>query len=376
MLLPYAQYKFNFIRLKPLDGAYKLADKPDVKWFTWKSWFNEKFQQDFNKSIEDNSGFRNLFIRINNQLDYSFFRLTGTHKAIIGISDCLYEEGYILDYTGSNFVGKDSINRELIRAKWLQDYLKKEKNIDLIFVFEPGKASFFPEYIPERYHPQQKTISNYLYYSRQCKTIGINYLDLNAWFIAMKDTSTFPLFPKYGVHWSTYAMYLATDTLIKFIEKTSNIDLANISFNKINVCKDLKDVDFDIELTLNLLFPLPHETMAYPEINIQSSSKKSRPNVLTIADSYYWSIYNSKIPQQIFNNHQFWYYNTTIYPDIYGDNAKFVDHSKDKENIEKQDILLVMITEMNLNKAFFGFVDRIYSIYKKEEVENILKKRE
>jgi len=112
--------------------------------------------------------------------------------------------------------------------------------------------------------------------------------------------------------------------------------------------------------------------MAYPEIITESINHKDLPRVLTIADSYYWSIYNSGIPQQIFANHQFWYYNTTIYPDIFGENAKFIDHTKDRENIEKQDVILIMITELNLNKSFFGFTDRMYKIYKKEESENNL----
>ena len=363
MLLPFAQSKLNYFTLKPLDGSYELADKPQLKLFTWKLWFNEKFQHDYNKSIEDNIGFRNFLLRLNNQVDYSFFRRTSTSKAIIGKSDCLYEEGYILDYIGRSFVGKDSINRELQRVKWVQEYLKKEKNIDLILVFEPGKASYYPEFIPNRYYPENKTISNYLYYAQQCKAFKINHLDLNAWFISMKGTSKYPLYPKYGVHWSTYGMCLAADTLVKFIERTRGIDMLNLYWKDVRVTDELKDVDFDIELTLNLLFPLPHETMAYPNLQFESNAGKVKPKVLTIADSYYWSIYNSKLPKNVFGKHEFWYYNRTIYPDIWGETAKYVDHTKDKENIENKDVILLMVTELNMNRAFFSFIDNVYNIY-------------
>ncbi len=363
MLMPLAQSKFNYFVFRPMDGAYELAEQPQLKWFTWKSWLNEKFQHDYNKSIEDNVGFRNVLLRLNNQIDYSCFRRTTAKKAIIGKSDCLYEEGYILDYTGQNFVGKDSIQNELQHVKWVQDYLKSKKNIDVIIVFEPGKASFFPEYIPSRYSTDKKTISNYLYYTQQCKTLKIKFLDLNAWFMSMKTTSKYPLYPKYGVHWSTYGMCLAADTLIKFIEKTRGVDLSNPFWKYMKITDELKDVDFDLELTLNLLFPLPHEIMAYPKIVFENDSGKFKPKVLTIADSYYWSIYNSKIPEKVFSKHEFWYYNRTIYPRIWGDKAVFVDHKKDKEIIENQDVILVMQTEMNLNRSFFGFFDNIYRIY-------------
>ena len=363
MLLPFAQSQFNYFTFRPMDGAYELADQPQLKWFTWKSWLNEKFQHDYNKSIEDNVGFRNLLLRLNNQIDYTFFRRTLTKKAIIGKSDCLYEEGYILDYNGQNFVGMDSVQNELGRVKWVQDYLKNEKNIDLILVFEPGKASFFPEFIPARYHAENKTISNYLYYTQECKLLKINYLDLNAWFLSMKATSKYPLFPKYGVHWSTFGMCLAADTLVKFIETTRGVDMQNPYWKEMNITDELKDVDFDLELTLNLLFPLPHEKMAYPILAFENDAGKIKPRVLTIADSYYWSIYNSKIPEQVFSKHEFWYYNRTIYPDIWGDKAVYVDHTKDKEMIEKQDVILVMVTEMNLNRSFFGFFDNLYKMY-------------
>lgn len=363
MLMPFAEYHLKLFNPKPLDGAFETLDKPELKWFTWKSWFNEKFQNDFNKSLEANIAYRNYLIRLNNQLDYTFFKQTSTNKAIIGKSDCLYEEGYILDYIGANFLGKDSIDNLLQKTKKLQLFLKKHKNIDLIIVFEPGKASFFPEYIPDKYKVEKKTISNYKYFSEQSKLLKINNLDLNAWFMKMKNKSEYPLFPKYGVHWSTYGMCLAADTLIKFIENTRNIDLPEMYWYKINVTDKLKDVDFDIELTLNLLCELPHEKMAYPEIRFKNSGTKYKPNVLTIADSYYWSIFNNKIPDNVFNNHQFWYYNTTIYPDIWGENAKYVDHTKDKENIEKQDVILIMVTELNLYKSFFGFVDKVYKLY-------------
>ena len=363
MLLPALQSKFNFFKLEPLDGAFELSGKPEFKLFTWKRWFSEEFQKKFNKSIEDNIGFRNLLIRLNNQIDYELFRRTTTFKAVIGKSDCLYEEGYILDYTGRNFVGKDFINKQLQRTKAVQDYLKKEKNIDLIIVFEPGKASYFPEYIPDRYHPENKTLSNYKYYVQECKALHINFLDLNAWFTAVKDTTKYSLYPMYGIHWSTYGMNLAFDTIERFIEKTRRIDMRNFYWNTMRVTDTIKDVDYDIELTLNLLFKLPHEALAYPIIKFEKDSGKVKPKVLTIADSYYWSIYNSKMPDSVFGKHEFWYYNYTIYPDSLGQYVRYVNHEKDKENFEKQEIILLMITELNLYRGFMQFIDMAYKIY-------------
>ncbi len=362
LFVSFAQYQFNFIKTNPLDGSYEKFEKPSFKYFTWQRWFNEDFQNTFNTKFENNIGFRNPLIRLKNQIDYSLFKVSNNYKVIIGANNCLFEEGYILDYCGQNFVGKTYIDEKLRRAKWVQDYLKT-KGIDLIFVFEPGKASYHSEFIPERYHPEKKLLSNYKFYTQRCKELGIANLDLNKWFLSLKDTTKYPLYPRYGVHWSTYGMMLAADTLIKYIEKVHSIQIPHIYWNEMTITNKLKDADFDIEKTLNLAFELPHETMAYPKLLFEQNKAKTKPNVLTIADSYYWSIFNNNIPQNIFSKQQFWYYNKTIYPDIWGENAKYVDKLDFKKEVESQDVILIMLTEMNLYNAFYQFTDDAYKLY-------------
>ncbi|OPZ98802.1 MAG: hypothetical protein BWY70_01141 [Bacteroidetes bacterium ADurb.Bin408] len=304
-------------------------------------------------------------------MDYTLFRKSSANAIVIGKEDCLYEEGYILDYTGKNFVGKSFIDKQLEKTKKIQDFLKKEKNIDLLVVYAPGKASFYPEYIPARYHPESPGLSNYKYYAQQSARLKLKHLDLNAWFIAMKDTSRYPLYPRYGIHWSTYGMCLAIDTLIRFMESARNADMLNPVWNGIRTTDSLKDADYDIEKTLNLLYELPHETMAYPDISYPPDTALYRPDVLTIADSYYWSIFNSGMPEKVFGNHEFWYYNYTIYPDCWGDNVRYVDHNKDREYVEKQDVILIIITEINLYRGFFKFVDKLYNQYFPDEPTDV-----
>lgn len=363
LLLPLVQKQWTFYKEEPLDGAFDPISEPEFKWFTWKKWMNEDFQEKFNESLEAHIGLKNTLIRLNNQIDFMFFGRSNTHKAIIGKEGCLYEGGYIWEYIGQGFIGKDSANRLLQKTKHLQEFLKKEKNIDLILVFEPGKASYYPEYIPDRFDVGNRTVSNYTYFTQRCKELGITHLDINAWFNQLKDTITYPLYPWAGIHWSTYGMCLASDTLIKFIEHTRGIDMPDIYWDSINPTNELLDADFDLEKTLNLLWRMPSETLAYPNMKFENDSGKTKPSVLTIADSYFWSIYDNGIPQHCFGDHQFWYYNKALYPFIFGDNIVYVDHSKDKEVIESKDVILIMVTEMNLHQGFWGFVDDAYKIY-------------
>jgi hypothetical protein len=364
IILPAIQAYHGFIKIEPLYGGFNSEEKPSLKWFMWERWFNETFQKKFNKAIEDNLGFRNFFIRLNNQINYSLYGVCENPNIVIGHNDCIFEEGYILAYLGRNFIGKDLINERIRRTKWVQDYLKKEKNIDLIIVFEPGKGTYHAENIPARYRPWDKQLSNYDYYVQRCKETGVKYIDLSSYFMAMKDTSKYPLFPLYGVHWGTYGMVLAADTIMKYIEGVRHIDMPDFDWSDIEVTNQNKDVDvdWDAEHAMNLLYRLPYATMAYPKIKFINDSNKTKPRVITVADSYYWSMYNSGIPQHCFKDHQFWYYYYQIYPYIW-DDSHLVNTLNARQEIEKQDVILVMCTEMNLYRADWQLSDDMYKWY-------------
>ena len=101
--------------------------------------------------------------------------------------------------------------------KFISDTLQK-LNKQLLFVFAPGKASFYPEYIPDKYLTQ-KGITNYQIFLEGIKQRGINHIDFKKWFSDNKYKSKYPLYPQHGVHWSTYGTALVTDSLIKKIEE-------------------------------------------------------------------------------------------------------------------------------------------------------------
>ena len=56
--------------------------------------------------------------------------------------------------------------------------------------------------------------------------------------------------------------------------------------------------------------------MGYPKFNTEIDSTCGT-KVLTVADSYYWGLFNSGLSRDVFNNSEFWFYNEMIYPDSY-----------------------------------------------------------
>jgi hypothetical protein len=342
----------------------------NLKKFTWPNFFSSKFQDNAEAYTKQNIGFANNWVRLNNELNFRLFRYSGTKKLVLGKDDYFYEEIYITEYLGRNYIGDFFVEKKVKALKKLQIILKKEKGIDLILVFEPGKAYFSPEQIPDRYHPEIKSTSNFDSFLYYCKKENVNFLDLNNYFKEYKKKTNHLLYSKYGVHWSTYGMWQAAFQLVNIIERTSGFDLPEIIQISDSTSTISKDLDFDMEPPMNLLKELPHEKMYFPVMQFRTDPSKELPRVLTIADSYYWSIWNSPIKQHLFSQNDYWYYNKTIYPDIW-DPAIYVVDSTRKQNIESQDIILLMITDANLYNFGWDFIEQTLAIFDSSYKEDI-----
>lgn len=331
--------------------------KVSLKDLDFKNFKENIFQDKVESACKNNIAFSNYWIRAHNELQYRVFRSTVTEKLVLGKNDFFYEEMYITEYLGHNFIGEDLMRKKVLALKKLQDILLKQYNIYLIPVIEPGKAFFSPEAIPNRYHPKNKSRSNYESFRDNAYDQKVTFLDLNEYFRALKPTSPQLLYSKYGVHWSTYGMWQAADTLTNFIEQVCQINLPDILHLSDTNSTYNKDLDFDLEPPMNLLFLLPHESMNFPKKWIICDSTHTKPKVLTVGDSYYWSLINNGYTNQMFAENPYWYYNRTIWPDIWKWDQQ-VDTSKLKENILKNQIVLIMITDANLYKFGWDFIEQ------------------
>lgn len=350
LFLPLIQYQFKIIEIGPLFGDISIPQKSH---FTNKEWFSGDYQQNEEEFQNSSFGFRELFVRLHNQLKFSFFHAPTANGVIIGKENYLYEENYIKAYTGIDFLGEDSIHKITNRIKFISDTLTK-LNKQLLIVFAAGKASFYPEYIPDVYFPI-KGKTNYKVFSDEIKNSGINNIDFNNWFIEQKDKSKYPLYPKYGIHWSNYGTVLAADSILKQIEYLRKIDVPNLIYNDIKM-KPPEGIDYDVADGMNLLFRFKSFDMAYPTIKTESSENKIKPSVLVISDSFYWGMYDFGIANSFSNDH-FWYYNKQVYPETFKSEL-FVEDLALKEEIEKHDVIVVIATEATLPKIGWGFFEQ------------------
>lgn len=344
--------------VKPLKGAFITANDTVLSRETW---FSGEYQEKKEKYLKQNFGLQPYYIRLISQANYTLFDKVSTNYVVVGKEGYLYETGYIDAYYGRDFIGKTQVNDQLAKLRDVQDTLSGRKKL-MLLVFAPGKASFYPEYIPEWLKSPAGT-SNYLYFSAAAKKQALNHIDFNKYFIAQKHRSKYPMYPQYGIHWSNHASILAFDSIIHYIERKLGADLPDIKINSIALSDSLREPDKDIIESANLFFYPRTFKMAYPDCSVDyDPARHKKLNLLVIADSFWWQIYSSYLPGSVFASSRFWYYNKEMYPESY--TAKtYVGQGDYLEKLKAADVIMIMHTEATLARFGGGFVDMAYEVF-------------
>lgn len=359
--------KFDWSLLK--DDSVLVRNKLTNEFDTLKNTIRQKDESigDYFESVSEyrnqNFGLRPLYVRLRNQIDYSIFNKPNAKSVVIGKEGYLFEKRYIDAYYGRDFIGEDSIKHKVEKLKFVQEQLK-ELNKLLLVVVAPGKASFYPEHIPDHLKSEKKR-TNYEAYIEYFNSEGINHIDFSANYLSRKNKTQHILYPKTGIHWSQYGMYYSLDSIVHYIEDKKGIDLPELEISGTKKSDQAQFKDNDVERGLNLFLGLDHPKMSYPEFKIIPDGEKVRPKVLTVADSFYWQLYDLEISDKLFGNSKFWFYNSVVYPDSkYGRGFVF---SKDKnlfEEIQKTDVVILMASEANMYKFCFDFIEQSYETLK------------
>lgn len=349
LLFPIFQQVTGLIHERKLKGSYSLADVPE---FSLASWFSQAYQDSLELAAKDRFGFHTMFIRLNNQVNYSLFKKPLANGVVIGKNNYLYELNYIKAYKGTDFIGDSLIEINTRKLKKIQDYLEVEGKYFLV-TFAAGKGSFYPEFFPEKYKqdkPVEKTNLNV--YKRYFDAYGINYIDFNKWFLEMKDTSQYCLYPRTGVHWSYYGMVLVIDSLRTYLENVTGREMPQLKIKAIEEGRRYRSSDKDIEDGMNIIFRINHDKLAYPRVSINDTGIDKLSGVI-IADSFYWGLHNIGFSNRMLEKGEYWYYNNRII----SNEPVELDTIDRLERLKDKDVIILMATEATLPNFPFGFGD-------------------
>jgi hypothetical protein len=360
IFLPMLQKAVPFIKSGPLNGEYAIA--PDTA-VTFMSWFDGSYWNKKSKYINDNMGFRPDLVRLNNEVDFDFFKKIHSEWRLIGDNACIFQDVYIYSYLGRDFDGYPFILEKVRKLKAIQDTLGKLGK-SLIFVHAPCKAFYYPEYFPKRYRDTVRCTTNFETYKRIGDSLGLNQVDFNTWLVDMKTTSKELLYPKQGFHWSTYGSLLAADSLIRYIEHLRGIRMIHPVWDKIEHTHKARYKDDDISKTMNLIWPLANETFSYPEVRYEGDKTAVKPRVIYIGDSFLFQWLDEGVMDNTESSWQIWYYySSLINKDHKPDEMYPMDNYDWVKEMDNSDCIIIMFTSRNLEKMGKNFVERTYDHY-------------
>jgi len=362
LFTPMVQNMLHLFMVRDLKGSYTIV--PDIDFFVT-YWKNGVFQENKEKYLNENFGLRNTFVRINNQVKFNFFKQTSNIETVIGKDNYLFAGAYVESYTGENFVGSEKIIEKCRVIKQVQEKMLEQGKIFLP-VLAPNKARILKEFLPD--NAMVKNMSNYEAMVICFKKLKINYLDFNDYFIKNYKTSAYPLYSKYGVHWSSYGHTLAADSIINYLNCYYHLNTPKLDWKKnIFLSDSLRELDYDAGEGMNLFVnQLRSEKMAYVNYKYKDTAN-AKPALLVVGDSYNFGLELTGMPKRAFSDYKFLYYFKELMP--YSNDADAFLKLSLKEEIENHKVFIMIATEHNLKNFGWGFAEKALNILNGKDEE-------
>lgn len=317
---PMVQEHLNWPHVKALAGVHEEVPLPEL---SLTSYHNGQFQKSLEKYLQHHYGYRPNTIRLYNQYLWDCYGKTYVKYSIIeGKEGWLYEPWFVEDYYhGGTYSQKtdslalaQGLNREAFRIFQLQNILE-QYGITLLVCQAPGKDIVYPEYLPDDTAAHRpKEVSAREVFEERFNTLGVNHINMEQWFLQMKDTVDFLLFPQKGTHWSNIAAVYAADSIFRHIESKQGFKMNQRIIGKPTIGK-FKRPDYDLEELYNLQRPLKKLPQHYVDLEIRPLLGAVKPKLITVGDSYFWNISQQVPMDSLFSSYPYLYYNHTVYHD-------------------------------------------------------------
>lgn len=316
------QKRFHWREFEPLQGVVVEQAKPEL---SFDNIAKGVYQQKTEPYLKQHFGYREPLIRLYNQYLWDFYHKTPVEggQVLFGKDDWMYEPWVVSDYYQKQYLKYAADSAEM--ASMLADEAKRvyqlqqilePYGVHLFVSMVPSKDMIYPEFLPKDNDPDNDVprISARFFNEEEYTRLGVNHLNLEQYFLQMKDTADFLLFPKTGTHWSRYASLYAADTLIRYMEHLGNLNIRNLVIGPRELA-DARETDKDLESLMNLARPMPKPKCYYAHTSTDGDSTAQKPKMIVVGDSFWWCIALQIPLQDIFSSTPYWYYNSTIYYD-------------------------------------------------------------
>lgn len=378
LAFPAVQQYAKLFDFKPLNGVTEKVEQPQLN---FKNWMTGTFQKQEERYLSENIGFREMFVRCYNQMSWSLFRKAQNKSIYVGKERWLFDEAMIknhdhqlvYDYGEHNEEVVSRMRASAIMLYQLQEVLK-EQGVSFFVCLPPCKDQVCEEYLLEkkREYNRPSGVQAMDFFTPLFDSLGINYLNLAKYYMQIKDTVSYPLYLKSSFHWSIQSACYAADTLVRYMEALSGLNMYNLSFSVPYLSKT-RNPDADLENLMNLMWPIETDENYYVDVMIDDDTTAMKPKWLVVGDSYYWEWQYSLPLDQMFDTHHFWYYNNTVFDDPLHSNVKEVDLLRE---LLSKDVVMLLYSANNLYDLNRNFLTNVLCAFYFEEgiVENKIEK--
>ncbi len=365
LVFPAVQQHAQLFEFKPLHGVSETVARPEL---TAKSFMSGAYQKQEDQYLSENIGFRELFVRCYNQLTWSLFRKSQNKTIYVSNDNWIFNDfmikhhnhQFVYDYGSSNEEVVKKMEASAVMLYQLQEVLK-DYGISLFVCLTPGKDLVMEEYIPERHdYERPPGVFAIEYFPPIFDSLGINYLNLSDYYLQMKDNVSYPLYLKSSFHWSTLSACYTADTLVRYMEALSGLNLHNPTFSEPYLA-ETRVPDADLEEVMNLLWPIETSMNYYTNVGIDDDTTAVKPKWLIVGDSYFWEWQYNLPFDKMFDSHHYWYYNSTIFNDPMHNKVGEVDILRE---LLSTDIVMLIYSPCNLydlNRQFL--TNALFNLY-------------
>ncbi len=349
---------------KELKGVVVEQPQPDL---TFESYRDGSFQSGTEAHLKQHFGCREPLFRLYNQYLWDFYHKTPVTEGQVtfGKDGWMYEPWVVADYYQRQFrhYAADStqmaamLTEEAERVLRLQQLLEPY-GVHLFVCQVPAKDLICPEHLPEnqdtRYDDEPKIAARF-FNEETYNRLGVNHLNLERWFLQMKDTADFMLFPQTGTHWSRFAALQGADTLIRYMEHLGDINMPNLVIGPKHLGDKAIDPDDDLESLLNLIRPLPKPKYYYADVTTDGDTTAVKPKLIVVGDSFWWTVAMQLPLGEIFSLVPYWYYNSTVY---YDERYNSVDELDLAEELLTSDFVVLFYCATQQYRLNDGFTQK------------------
>ena len=329
LFVPIIQEWTDFIPVRPLKGVIMETPKPEL---TFDNYRSSAYQTQLEQYVREHFGLREPVIRLYNQYVWSAYNKTYCQFIVPGKQGYLYYALAVNEHFGTELLHHYKSNEEAMKdadAELRQmnklRHVLKDYGIEFLAFIAPDKPEVYPEYLPRR-DADTTTVHIDEYFSHRMEETGFPFINMTDWFVSMRDTASFPLFPKTDSHWRYSAIY-GFDSLFRFINTLEG----EAKFPTLHIGPPMayeSDKLEGDEETLNLLFRIHSDKTQYKSnITVEPDSSHRKPKVLFVGDSFIYSMADFMPVSEIMEDREIWFYNSTAYQgfDNKTENVKDID---------------------------------------------------